>query len=1738
MTTPIDGIKFTVDTKELESAVGMVGELGKATQKMANDVKSSIDTTKNLSKAVLDLNSANVKALSTQEKQAKVREAEAQALEAEAKALVAIQREYDASEKASKKVADGKKNVVQATEAETESLSASEKMLQKQILTMQILRGETVQVSDGIFKFSDGLTKSQASQLANMKIAGGLSSELQAMTKSMLEFNAITGINTFDKSASGIQKMNKEFNELSAVLTLSKQGINLTRDEIVNLVRDAERHVQTLQSQTGATITLNDAIQKLIPLYSKEAAGLNAVRAEVKEMEDQAKRTANARIKANKEVEASEAYVAREMHRVAEAVKAAQQGMNITSSNQLVKMEAALRQSGMSAEQASKQLAIYKNNLQALQKAGNDRAVDTISRALGPQITDITVGLATGQSLMTVLLQQGGQLRDQMALAGVAADQMGTAIRKAAGEMVSSVWTTGKGVIGGIAGAFLDLGKGALKGISDLTKGIFLYTGSLTMSNRELVVFRRNIEQGNGVLGKFLQLITGTGMATVFAGGIFTAVTALVAMGVALKENIQLENEMIKTMAFSGQRLGINAQEALTLAGSYSEMGFSASKAAEAISALAKDGSFNLNNMKPALDGIVVLTQLAGVEMDKAVKIFSEINKDPVKGLRELQAQLGNIPPEIIRTVEELKKQGQTYEANRVAAEAAALASKKAATDIVNSYGILTQAGIGLKYIWDQTWDAILGVGKKDTGLKALRNNLAQVEKDIADLESGKSVSAFGFLIPDSDEMLALTQKRKELMKQIYTMDLKTSQEGARAGAEQRKLEQEAILKDVTAFTNKMRDKALTKEQYVQKYLNSTYSQFKGKAQQSEIVKYLEDQWESINKAELKGTASAIQKQENYFKSLEAQAIKHREKMKGAVEDLSESMTKFNQVAETPAFKNLPPELQNIIQGIYEAADEQERWNAFLEQTTKEIEKLIEAQDKWDMKIKEQQVSLEEEASRLDLRVAILGKTTEEQKRLTSEYEREIKLKAIDVKYEKQLQELRKDKGFELNPDERRKREQEIERQRIEDRKLVDREIAINAAEALDEEYRRVRDSISDSIVTALFEGGKAGGKKLRDFLIAELRKPITVFINAVLNDISGGGLNKLLGGSSGGSGGLLSSLSPVKSLFDFATKGFEAFGTSIALNFGKVFSAVGNLTGSSALQAFGTGMKLQASGAGVFATEQGGAMAAGAQSGSALAGAASLAAGIYGGVGVGRAISGGYSAMGGKSGSAAVNTGTAIGAFFGPLGALAGGAIGGVVNRLFGKKLDQAGIKGTFGGDSGFTGSRYEFYKGGLFSSDSTKLKKLDPEVASAFGNQFNLVKSSMLGTAEYFGLLDKQVSTTIKTKKNLFDKSAESISGTWSKYITTTTTGTLEEFLKNYTKDVKLNFKGKSQKQIDELIAKTFANIQEDMAKLILQGTDFAREGEKAVDTLNRLKTNLEGVNAVLWLLGDNLYALTLQSGDYASSLVDIFGGLDKFQSALGNYYEKFYDEEYKMRKATEQLALQFVGMNLTIPKTIEEFKALVNAQDLTTTQGQLTYAALIGISDAFYEVTQYSSQAAEKLKEFSNGIIEYVNQLSMSEGTPAGNYAQAQMLFAQQLGLVKSGDQGAMDNITGYSDRLLELAKGNVGSSYEYNKLVAQVKAELLGVATGTTASTGLTAVTTEGITGTASVSASNAVVEQTATTQSLLINILDKLTQMQGEDRSEGAETVVAIKSINNILKRAENSNSLNVTVVNP
>lgn len=69
-------------------------------------------------------------------------------------------------------------------------------------------------------------------------------------------------------------------------------------------------------------------------------------------------------------------------------------------------------------------------------------------------------------------------------------------------------------------------------------------------------------------------------------------------------------------------------------------------------------------------------------------------------------------------------------------------------------------------------------------------------------------------------------------------------------------------------------------------------------------------------------------------------------------------------------------------------------------------------------------------------------------------------------------------------------------------------------------EWKQTQDGITDVIVTALFEGGGKGGKKLRDMLIAELKKPITMVVNAIVSSVTSGITQSIAGNAAGSAAG------------------------------------------------------------------------------------------------------------------------------------------------------------------------------------------------------------------------------------------------------------------------------------------------------------------------------------------------------------------------------------------------------------------------------------------------------------------------------------------------------------------------------------------------------------------------------------------------------------------------------------------
>jgi hypothetical protein len=94
---------------------------------------------------------------------------------------------------------------------------------------------------------------------------------------------------------------------------------------------------------------------------------------------------------------------------------------------------------------------------------------------------------------------------------------------------------------------------------------------------------------------------------------------------------------------------------------------------------------------------------------------------------------------------------------------------------------------------------------------------------------------------------------------------------------------------------------------------------------------------------------------------------------------------------------------------------------------------------------------------------------------------------------------------------------------------------------------------------------------------------------------------------------------------------------------------------------------------------------------------------------------------------------------------------------------------------------------------------------------------------------------------------------------------------------------------------------------------------------------------------------------SFDAAYGLIQFAGGMEALGANLGTYYTNFYSEEEQRLQTIKNINAATVGSGLdAATATRESFRAIVEAQDLTTESGQKTYAALISVSGAFAGLT----------------------------------------------------------------------------------------------------------------------------------------------------------------------------------------
>ncbi len=522
--------------------------------------------------------------------------------------------------------------------------------------------------------------------------------------------------------------------------------------------------------------------------------------------------------------------------------------------------------------------------------------------------------------------------------------------------------------------------------------------------------------------------------------------------------------------------------------------------------------------------------------------------------------------------------------------------------------------------------------------------------------------------------------------------------------------------------------------------------------------------------------------------------------------------------------------------------------------------------------------------------------------------------------------------------------------------------------------YSEIYNGLSDSLYRG-FESGKGFGKSFLDSLKNLFKTNVLkIMVQGVMTGI-GGTVSNMAQAYSQGGGGASSLMSMGKTLWD----GFSAAGT-----IGGGISQMGGMLGSSTLSAFGGGM----AGYGSAGVGFGAIGAQGAASSTFLSGAGTSFGGISTGLsapaGGATAAAGAGSSMaaalpivgwvlagmaannslfdkgwGGKSSNETKQYGIASGMIGGAFentiqkmfglsdksaSMFSGSA---VVNRLFGhknKELQQSELSGSFGA-GGYSASTRDVFKqqGGVFRSDkwSETVNKAD---SSAMTEAFTSIKDAAKGYASVLGLSTSAIDTFTKDfKVNL------SITG-------------------DAAKDAEANQK---------VLTGILTGIGDDLSNLLAPSLKtFAKEGETASATLQRMAVSLTNVNQIMTAAGLANFAKSLEGANASQRLLDLTGGIEKLASGTQYFVENFLSDAEKIKPSMDLVSETMARLGMSNVKTIEDFKLAIKGGEDASGKlvNVLKYNCNVPSTNSKFEAVASEADTLDGLNPHYAGIDEY--------------------------------------------------------------------------------------------------------------------------------------------------------------------
>ena len=1083
------------------------------------------------------------------------------------------------------------------------------------------------------------------------------------------------------------------------------------------------------------------------------------------------------------------------------------------------------------------------------------------------------------------------------------------------------------------------------------------------LAQQDLMNLGRAAAQGDlkQVQNSIFQLTRNTGalsLALSAAGAAAgVAVGSIALLGTAYYQGYQRTQEFNRSIALTGNALGVSAAEMAHMTTEVGRLSGSYAQAERAANLIVRSGRIASDSIQDVMKTAVEMQQTFGQSVDETISEFERLGESPSQTLIELDEKYRFLTAAVLEQVLALERQGRMEEAIKLAQAEASRALGERTKEVAENVGVMEKAWQGLKGVVTGTWETMLNVGRAQPVVA----ELAKVNEAIALLEEGEeslnklkkgfaggyvaSVSGAGVAqVTGGANSEALYQRRAELEETLKIQ------------------EEEAKITERESKNEEMRKEALKlRNSYLETYTKSTLASELAKANEelkqvtagldkesAEYAKVMEAHYnrvEQINKKYEKSTRSGGASGNQFAAEvarLKARIAEERDLSK-AVEETITQVTRLNQFerkamqlreqASKETKAGTKAQLEKLA-ALNEEAGALVRNNKLAEEAAKERMKYLEGLEKSTKSTYDEAQKLRDQAQTMGMsRMALEALTT--------------------ARIEEQIAQLQTKEGSEEEI--KLLREQIAARHELTDA-IGQQEMARASYEAqqeLEREWERTVDNIDDVFrrgFADMLNEGKGSWSSFTKSLATTFKTTVAdqiykmfaqPFVAKVVVGMAGGlgmgGVANAMGGGSfaqvanemgGGASqfGMVGGMSWLTNFGGNVSNTLADFGANLAMN-SDMFSGVGE------------SLLKNAESIGQFAD---------------------LAGDILGY---------GNSILNVTKGNWGAGIGGAAGQFFGgPIGSFVGSTLGGMLDGAF-KGEKRAGGRWAYDKNS----SQAQFYEGpsGGYGGQATT-----DAMTQVMSSAVSMIDSVFEGVG---------VQAEVAAYKAMFESSGKGRGGTFSG-------GTL--LIDGQEVSFGTNVKGAGYGSRSASAEQSFEDMTKDMAFSALEAWQLAADqmpdiigdslkdidvralsAEQATAMANEIQAVVVSTNAFINALNELPFSnLKEMSFDASAAMLQLFGGVEQAMQGLGVYYQEFYSESERIEHAIANLTKNFAELGYELPASRDAYRELVESIDVSSESGQELYVQLIQMSGAFASVTE----GAEGLELGLNGMAEDLSEL----------------------------------------------------------------------------------------------------------------------------------------------------------------